>query len=132
VTKGLSRFLDDEKSSGIFKGIRISQELYISHLLFFYDILIFCDGSRHDTNKLCEGIYLFKRASGMIINDQKSTISYAYLEADEIRYYVSKLSFHQLDMDEGLKYLGFQLKPNDYRKIDWMWLIEKMERRLKV
>jgi hypothetical protein len=35
-------------------------------------------------------------------------------------------------LDEGLKYLGFQLKPNDYRKFDWLWLIEKLEKILKV
>ena len=35
-------------------------------------------------------------------------------------------------MDEGLKYLGFHLKPNDYRKTDWMWLLEKLENILKV
>jgi hypothetical protein len=35
-------------------------------------------------------------------------------------------------MEEGLKYLGFHLKPNKYRKEDWTWLLEKLERRLKV
>ena len=30
-----------------------------------------------------------------------------------------------------MKYLGFFLKPNDYRKRDWVWLLEKLEKRLK-
>jgi hypothetical protein len=29
-----------------------------------------------------------------------------------------------------LKYLGFVLKPNDYRKEDWIWLLKKLEKRL--
>jgi hypothetical protein len=33
-------------------------------------------------------------------------------------------------LEEGLKYLGFVLKPNDYRKEDWKWLLKKMEKRL--
>lgn len=37
-----------------------------------------------------------------------------------------------LDVDEGLKYLGFYLKPNDYRKDDLKWLVSKIEKRLKV
>jgi len=32
--------------------------------------------------------------------------------------------------DEGLKYQGFNLKPNDYRKVEWMWLIARIEKRL--
>jgi len=34
-------------------------------------------------------------------------------------------------LEEGLKYLGFHLKPNDYKKPDWMWLLEKLDKRLK-
>jgi hypothetical protein len=34
-------------------------------------------------------------------------------------------------LKKDLKYLGFLLKPNDYRKTDWRWLIEKLEKRLK-
>jgi hypothetical protein len=29
-----------------------------------------------------------------------------------------------------LKYLGFYLKPNDYRKEDWKWLLKKLDKRL--
>ena len=32
------------------------------------------------------------------------------------------------DLQEGIKYLGFHLKPNDYRKSDWKWLIGKLEK----
>ena len=44
----------------------------------------------------------------------------------DIRYLVSRLPFQVGDLDEGLKYLGFYLKFNDYSKIDWMWLIDKL------
>ena len=37
-----------------------------------------------------------------------------------------------LELEAGLKYLGFQLKPNDYRKKDCTWLISKLEKKLKV
>jgi hypothetical protein len=84
--------------------------LYISHLLFVDDILIFCDGSRRDTDKLFEGITLFKRATGMLINDQKSSITFASLEAADLRYILSQLPFQVLELEEGLKYLGFSVK----------------------
>jgi hypothetical protein len=38
--------------------------------------------------------------------------------------------FEEKTIDEGLKYLGFNLKPNDYRKEDWTWLLKKLEKRL--
>jgi hypothetical protein len=31
-----------------------------------------------------------------------------------------------------LKYLGFNLKPNDYKKEDWLWLLKKLEKRLQI
>jgi hypothetical protein len=30
----------------------------------------------------------------------------------------------------GLKYLGFFLKPNDYKVSDWIWLLQKIEKRV--
>ena len=36
------------------------------------------------------------------------------------------------ELSEGLKYLGFYLKPNDYWKMDWKWLTRKLEKQLQV
>jgi hypothetical protein len=55
----------------------------------------------------------------------------SYLDGGESLSITSRLPFRVFDLDEGLKYLGFQLKPNDYRKTDWLWLIAKLEKRLK-
>jgi hypothetical protein len=63
VVESLSHFLTEAKTTGTFRGIKISSVLHISHLLFVDDILIFCDGSRRDTDKLCEGLTLFKRVT---------------------------------------------------------------------
>jgi hypothetical protein len=54
------------------------------------------------------------------------------MEDEEIIFYQSLFPFEVKDIDSGLKYLGFQLKPNCYKKSDWTWLIEKLEKRLKV
>lgn len=47
-------------------------------------------------------------------------------------YVQQKFQFQFLNFDNGLKYLGFHLKPNNYKKIDWIWLLEKIKKRLKV
>jgi hypothetical protein len=132
VVECLSRFLNEAKTTGNFRGIKISPGLHISHLLFVDDILIFCDGSRRDTENICDGLTLFKQAMGMLINEHKSSITLASLDGGESLFITSRLPFQVFDLDEGLKYLGFQLKPNDYRKTDWLWLIAKLEKILKV
>ena len=38
--------------------------------------------------------------------------------------------YNMIELDIGLKYLGFQLKENMYKKCDWQWLIEKVEKKL--
>ena len=32
------------------------------------------------------------------------------------------------DLDEGIKYLGFVLKSNNYGVLDWEWIIAKLEK----
>lgn len=34
-------------------------------------------------------------------------------------------------LDVGTKYLGYFLKPNKYAAADWMWLLAKIEKRIK-
>ena len=76
--------------------------MYITHLLFVDEILVFCDGSRRDVEKICQWLALFKRATRMQINGEKSTISCANLEEMEIMYLVSRLPFQVQDLDAGL------------------------------
>jgi hypothetical protein len=95
------------------------------------DVLIFCNGIPRDTEKLAEILQLFKNATGMLINQQKSTLSATGMAEADIVFYKSVFPFHVQDVNEGLKYLGFLLKPNCYLKSDWLWLISKLEKCLK-
>jgi hypothetical protein len=35
--------------------------------------------------------------------------------------------FQHLDINEGVKYLGFTLKPNNYGKVDWGWILTRIK-----
>ena len=85
-----------------------------------------------DVNFLCQGLELFKGASRMLINEGKSTITWEKLDDHELRILEERFNFHYWALDEGVKYLGFYLKPNDYRKTDWLWLFVKLEKRIKI
>jgi hypothetical protein len=132
VAKGLSRALEAAKSRGEFSGITTSPTLQISHLLFVDDVLIFCSGNRRDVETFMKILDLFWNATWMKINSRKSTLSTYNLDRVETNLYKMIFPFDYKEIEEGLKYLGFHLNPNKYRKEDWSWLLEKLERRLKV
>jgi len=51
-------------------------------------------------------------------NERKSTLSVHNMEVEKLLIYKIFSPFEQRDIEDGLKYLGFQLKPNKYRKED--------------
>jgi len=132
VAEGLSRAIAAASRDGLFKGIKISSSLYLTHLLFVDDVLIFCSGSRRDAETLKSILNLFSKATGMEFNSRKSTISSCLLSDGEIARLKSFFPFETKSIDEGLKYLGFNLKPNCYKKVDWLWLLEKLDKKLKL
>ena len=130
VVEGLSHFLKQACEEGDFKGIEISKTLTVTHLLFVDDILIFSDGSRRSMGALNRGLDLFRVPTGMVINEDKSTISWANLPEESIQLLRELFRFPNRNLDEGVKYLVFHLKPNSYRKIEWAWLLSKIEKRI--
>jgi hypothetical protein len=130
VAEGLSRAILNAVRTGEFHGIQITTSQRLTHLLFVDDILIFCSGQRQDAEVLSNILSLFRSTTGMQINIQKSTLSFSELEREEEDLYKRLFPFTHQDFTDGLKYLGFHLKPNNYLKNDWKWLISKLEKRL--
>ena len=101
----------------------LTNNLRISHLLFIDDMLLFCDGSRRDAETLEKTLDLFKKATGMLVNNHKSCLTTNLLTKEEELWYADIFPFEHKPLDARIKYLGFQLKPNDYTKNDWGWLV---------
>lgn len=104
----------------------------LTHLLFVDDVLIFLNGTMANTSTLQNVFDLFQMATGMIINVQKSTLIAIGCSQHEVYFTRHRFSFSTHPMEEGLKYLGFRLKPGGYKIADWVWLIVKVEKRLNV
>ena len=128
----ISRAIKESKSQGSLKGVQISQHLSLTHLLFMDDVLIFCIGTMRDLHTLNDILVLFSKSTGMEINFVKSTLTTHVLSEEEKLMLLNYIPFNTSSLEGGLKYLGFHLKPNDYWKHDWKWLIEKLEKRLKI
>ena len=64
----------------------------------------------------------------MVINAHKSYLTLFLLKDNEAQRYTTLFPFETKLLDDGLKYLGFYLKPNGYKKNDWGWLLAKLEK----
>jgi hypothetical protein len=73
-----------------------------------------------------ESFYL---ASGMQINNENSVVLTISLEVEMIRHLMEYMQFERKSIDDGLKYLGFDLQPNSYSFDDWAWLIKNIKGR---
>eukprot|EP00253_Pinus_taeda_P008165 PITA_08165 len=127
VAEGLSRLLMEAKREGLIKGLEVAVNLFISHLLFVDDILLFTNGSLNEVKELKVILDIFMKATGMQINFRKSHFIFEGFNRNERAQITSVIPFEAYTMEYPFKYLGFWLKPNSYKKQDWNWLVAKIE-----
>eukprot|EP00253_Pinus_taeda_P018226 PITA_18226 len=130
VAEGLSRLIHKARSEGKVKGIEVAINLYITHLLFVDDILIFTNGCQNELKEFKCIFDLFLKATGMQINTGKSQVCFSDFERRERDRMSNLFPFPSQPLEDPFKYLGFWLKPAVYRKADWNWLIAKIESRI--
>jgi hypothetical protein len=128
VIEGLNRFLGHYKEEGLFYRIKFTKNLNISHLLFVDDVLIFGRGRLKDQEILKYILQVLCDASGMEISEHKFVLIQNNVDTTLIRQIVLLFPFHIESLDSGLKYLGFFLNPNCYKKEDWGWLVWKIDK----
>eukprot|EP00253_Pinus_taeda_P006554 PITA_06554 len=132
IMEGLSRLITSARDRNQITGINVSKNSYLTHLLFVDDILIFLNGCLGDIASLQNIFALFQQATGMQINESKSTISAVGCSQQESVYASRRFPFTTLTLADGIKYLGCRLKPLGYRIADWTWLIAKVEKILLI
>ena len=72
VIEGLSLLIEDAKRNGRIKGIKISPQLFLTHLLFVDDVIMFGLGLFEEWMAFKVILDTFCEASGMRINMDKS------------------------------------------------------------
>eukprot|EP00253_Pinus_taeda_P020431 PITA_20431 len=102
VADGISLMIHDAKRQGSLKGIEAAENFWVTHLLFVDDIILFSDGSLKDC-----------------------------LSREMTRSMKMVLNFEVKVLEDTFKYLGFLLKPDNYRIKDWNWILAKIESNLK-
>jgi hypothetical protein len=80
--------------------------------LFFYDILILCEGTRRIVEKFKNILELFCKETIMIKKLDKSTMLTWGITEQENRYFTHLFHYWVIDLDQGLNCLDFHLKSN--------------------
>ena len=114
VAEGLSRALLSARNNGFFRGISFGNEISLTHVLFVDDIVMITDGSAQSLSMLYEILMEFSKATGMMINEDKSSFYYSRLDEAEVISLQNIFSYKVLKIESGMKYLGFYLKPCRY------------------
>jgi hypothetical protein len=99
----------------------------ISHPLFVDDVLCFTQGSMIDLNSLKEVLDIYCKDTSMEINVDKSCLITHCLSNISSQQIYNLLPFPKKELEIGFKYLGFFLKPGNYRYANWLWLVKKVE-----
>ena len=111
-------------------GIEVATSIFITHLLFVDDILLFGGGSHREWLAIKKALDVFCDGTGMSISPNKSQFDQSKWDPDELEVLHNHFSFDILPLEHGFRYLGFFLKPNDYKIRDWIWLLKRIETRI--
>jgi len=66
----------------------------------------------------------------MKINVEKSCLLYCNMDNAVQNSFASSMPYRMLPLHSGFTYLGYFLKPLGYRVNDWIWLLQKFEKRI--
>ncbi|XP_075475824.1 uncharacterized protein LOC142513002 [Primulina tabacum] len=129
--QGLSSILSSFESRKLITGVRIANSSpQISHLFFADDSLIFLKATISDCLNLRQCLSLYKKASGQLINFEKSSLSFSPntdpVIADQIKrvLYISTTQGHDI-------YLGLPTFSLRSKKLQFRYLIETIVKRLR-
>lgn len=126
----LSRKLKDSWDKGHIKGVRVSNYLQVTHLMFVDDILFGGQISIAEWSIFHKRIKIFGDTSELLINETKSKLIHNGKDEsvlEEIRQLFGISSNH---IDDGFNYLGFILKLCGFKIKKWEWLIGKFKYKL--
>lgn len=130
VMEGLSLTINKAKRDGLIEGIKITRDIAVTHSLFVDDAMLFGKGTLDEWVHYKRILDLFCSVTGMTISYIKSQFIKHSLELDAEAAIGSVFPLKFLEMETGTKYLGFFLKPANYRAHDWSWLIRRFEGRI--
>jgi hypothetical protein len=130
IMEGFSLLLKKSFSEHKISGIKVSKLINIVHLMFVDDLLLMSKADLAEWSIIQEVLSRFCSASGLSINLSKSSVHYWGLSEPELIIFKRAIPYTFIDLREGLKYLGFQLKIGASSPDDWLWLVKLFEKKI--
>jgi hypothetical protein len=130
IMEGLSLLLKKGKDEGKLSGVKVSRLVKILHLFFVDDVLIMTKASVDEWKEIKEILLIFCSASGLLINWTKSTFYYVGIQGETLGNLKEIFPYNFDDLSKGFRYLGYFLKVDAYKTVDWRWLLIKIEKRI--
>jgi hypothetical protein len=120
------------KTMHVFQGIKMGRNEYLTHLLFAYGILIFCYCTKVEGKVVKNIMDLFCGATCMVINLCKSSMYFPEFEVASHQYMSALFSLPSHNLHGGLKYLGYNIKPNNYGFDELKWILCRIKKRINL
>ena len=118
VVEGKHRLIKKEVVDKSIEGVNIKDIIKITHLLFIDDILLIGSGEVEEWRvfiNILEGFYV---ATSMKIILKKYTFLDSNLEEGELQQFRDFFPYNFNLLENGLKYLSYFIKPNNYKSDD--------------
>lgn len=80
--------------------------------------MIFAMLYRQSWIHLYEILFHFQRVSALCINERKSSFHHGNINTEELEYLSHLLNIQAKSIKQGIKYLGYHLKPIEYYSTD--------------
>jgi hypothetical protein len=116
--EGLNISLKKEQANGALIGINVSILIKVLHLLFVDDILIMSKATIAEWEKIQNILYVFCRASGLVINAQKYAFLHYGVPPKTLTVLKDYFHYSFKDLSASFIYLGYFLKPCSYKVED--------------
>jgi len=96
----------------------------ILHLFFVDDVLIMTEASIHKWKEIFDLLKVFCSAL------TKSTFHFSRSQGELVQNFKEAFPYNFVELTKGFRYLGYYLKVESYKVVDWRWLIAKFEKRI--
>lgn len=130
IMEGLSLLLNKRFIENHISGIKVSKLVKIFLLMFVDDVLIMTKADLVEWTTIQDSLLHFCSVSGLSINHSKSYAHHWGLSASDLLRFKDFFTYTFIDLKEGFRYLGYQLKMGATHLGDWRWLVAIFEKKI--
>ena len=101
------------------------------NMLFVDDIILFGTSTREEWEVLHDLLDTFCCVTRIMINFDKSLLLSHNVDSEVLDQILALFPAQMGVFEDGMKYLGYFIKANCYRMVDWRWILGKIDKRIK-